>query len=653
MAGLAHRPLIIAGNGPSAADPPLELVPPGAVVFRMNWFFLEKSYTYGSRVDAWFAAIGNLTMEAMLAKEIALGRYQVDRICTPMRLGTDGRAVGADLTSAGPEQLDSWAVIARNPRLARHFMSRPGLPTSGFQALGFALGVGFQEIYLSGIDLYEDPAQRYCYTIPPPVAGALRAKDKAPGYEDNHGRDTDVAFLMACLHEYPQARIYTISRSSLLAQLLPSPQSASPPTPALANDPQELPPRLGQSKNQLRPGLSAADPYPAAPIESPNDRPAYGDRNGRRCAYVTAVTSADYCAGAVALANSLATVSQVPLIALVTPDVPVAKLAAAGILTATVPPIANPHMPGSHRLQPRSTSSDRPDRHTPGRRLPAWHPRTATSQPQPPRTAGPRPSNLPRPRRPVPPRFASVFTKLHAWRLDYLDRIVFLDADTVVLKNIDDLFDGHGFVAAPDWGAELTEQFNTGLFATDTSVSLFRQMAALTGRLDSADGGDQGFLNSFFTDWQRLNPRYNTLVRLTTDHPALYLAEDVAVLHYVGPKPWQHSGANPRRRQADRLWLEFLQPDQLRDLVTELRGASTGAAALTTAAGQLAAASRRAAHELRFTRARQLRRAALALDRRRAATGPVPRWDRGAFRFLPGSWLRLAVGVKRALRHER
>ena len=125
------------------------------------------------------------------------------------------------------KQYDHWAVISRHPRLARAFMSRPGLPTTGFQALGFALGVGFRDIYLSGIDPYESSTTRYGYTVTDRVAAALTAKDLAPGYESAHSIDTDLAFLRGCLAEFPDARLHNLSDSASLAAYVASPSEAT------------------------------------------------------------------------------------------------------------------------------------------------------------------------------------------------------------------------------------------------------------------------------------------------------------------------------------------------------------------------------------------------------------------------------------------
>ena len=49
------------------------------------------------------------------------------------------------------------------------------------------------------------------------------------------------------------------------------------------------------------------------------------------------------------------------------------------------------------------------------------------------------------------PRFGAAYTKLRAFELEGLDKVVFLDADTVVLQNVDDLFDRPAIAAAPDF----------------------------------------------------------------------------------------------------------------------------------------------------------------------------------------------------------
>ena len=249
FADLVQRPLLIVGNGPSATLPPLHKIPADAVIFRMNWFFLESHYHFGSHVDAWFFAIPNQTLEAALREEIRTRRYDIERLCSPMQLPSarDGDRWGNQLLDVNVKQYDHWAVISRYARLARYFMSRPGLPTSGMQALGFGLGLGFREIYLSGVDLYESKEARYGYTISQQVAAGLLEKDMKPGYEDAHSIDNDLAFLQACLAEFPDANVYSLSESVNLGMFVPPGQEITDrPTMSARTTPD-----LGQPKERI------------------------------------------------------------------------------------------------------------------------------------------------------------------------------------------------------------------------------------------------------------------------------------------------------------------------------------------------------------------------------------------------------------------
>ena len=79
------------------------------------------------------------------------------------------------------------------------------------------------------------------------------------------------------------------------------------------------------------------------------------------------------------------------------------------------------------------------------------------------------------------------FTKIQLWRLTQYRKIVFLDADTYPLKNIDDLFKRpSSFSAAPDAG--WPDCFNSGVFVTEPSESTFENLAALASEKGSFDG---------------------------------------------------------------------------------------------------------------------------------------------------------------------
>ena len=283
------------------------------------------------------------------------------------------------------------------------------------------------------------------------------------------------------------------------------------------------PPRAGSAQGADRGGRARGRDRRADHHPRTARHPALGD-DGRASSAPTSPWSPGptYHHGVRALANSLRRVSSIPLLALCTADADQA-------------------------------ASD-------GQRDPR-HRRARDRQPQPdPADAG---------------RFAATYTKLNVFRLDFLDRLVYLDGDTVVLQNIDDLFAGDDFAAAPDAGLDRAsgQIFNSGVFAV-TPCARAVPAPCSTGSANTAsyDGGDQGFLNNIFPDWRRLPQEYNTTKRIFAHHPALVqrrggqgpaLRRGQAV--GAGQQPVSHYD------ELDLRWLEFLEDWELRELTRSLR----------------------------------------------------------------------------------
>jgi hypothetical protein len=144
-------------------------------------------------------------------------------------------------------------------------------------------------------------------------------------------------------------------------------------------------------------------------------------------------------------------------------------------------------------------------------------------------------------------RFAATFTKLRAFQLQEFDKLVLLDADTIVLKNIDDLFERPGLSAAPDF--LLPDRFNSGVMVIEPERVLFDRMMDALAQTPSYDGGDQGFLNTFYPNWyagpaaHRLPCGYNMhqfIFQFLRAQPALreHVEREAKVVHYTVQKPW-------------------------------------------------------------------------------------------------------------------
>lgn len=143
------------------------------------------------------------------------------------------------------------------------------------------------------------------------------------------------------------------------------------------------------------------------------------------------------------------------------------------------------------------------------------------------------------------------FVKLRLWQLEEYDRVVFLDADTLVLRNCDVLFDYPEFCAAPNVYESLADfhRMNAGVFTARPSAGTFaRMMAALGAGETFWRRTDQTFLQSFFPDWHGLPVYCNMLQYVWFALPELWDWRSIRVLHFQYEKPWQRD--HPK---ADRL----------------------------------------------------------------------------------------------------
>ena len=82
-----------------------------------------------------------------------------------------------------------------------------------------------------------------------------------------------------------------------------------------------------------------------------------------------------------------------------------------------------------------------------------------------------------------------------------------MDADTLVLQNIDELFDREELSAVADIG--WPDCFNTGVFVYKPSEQTFQNLIELAAKEGSFDGGDQGLLNTYFSDWATKDIAYH------------------------------------------------------------------------------------------------------------------------------------------------
>ena len=248
-------------------------------------------------------------------------------------------------------------------------------------------------------------------------------------------------------------------------------------------------------------------------------------------AFVTLVTNEDYALGALALVRSLRlTNPDFPLIVMATQDLPqLQELASEGCEIRFV-----------DRLP---LSAEFEDRHSRGK----LHGRA-------PYTKG---------TKPIFHDPLDNFCKLRLWEYEEFERIVFLDADTIVVKNIEKLFGYPEFSAAPNLYETLNDmhRLNSGVFVAEPSKRTFQDMLCT---LDIPDKfwkrTDQTFLESYFPDWHGLPYVFNALQYIYFHLPQLWRWESIRVVHYQYEKPWETN--HVRREQLKPLidlWYSVLE----------------------------------------------------------------------------------------------
>ena len=135
--------------------------------------------------------------------------------------------------------------------------------------------------------------------------------------------------------------------------------------------------------------------------------------------------------------------------------------------------------------------------------------------------------------------------QIQCWTLTDYSKCVFLDADTLLVQNSDELFDREEFSAAPDAG--WPDCFNSGVFVFRPDLNTFRELVKHAMASGSFDGGDQGLLNTFYSSWatrdisRHLPFTYNMVASATYSYLPAYkhFGHNVKIVHFIGAsKPW-------------------------------------------------------------------------------------------------------------------
>ncbi|CAI0551424.1 unnamed protein product [Linum tenue] len=133
------------------------------------------------------------------------------------------------------------------------------------------------------------------------------------------------------------------------------------------------------------------------------------------------------------------------------------------------------------------------------------------------------------------------YSKLRIWQIQDYDKVVFIDSDLLILRNMDHIFQYPQLSAGPND----RHLFNSGIMVIEPSSCAFQGLMTKTDLVASYNGGDQGFLNEMFTWWHRLPRKVNWLKAFEVKGDGTDVedvsrrpGDEVYGLHLLGMKPW-------------------------------------------------------------------------------------------------------------------
>jgi len=149
------------------------------------------------------------------------------------------------------------------------------------------------------------------------------------------------------------------------------------------------------------------------------------------------------------------------------------------------------------------------------------------------------------------------YTKYEIFSLVNVDKVIFLDSDTLILGNIDYLIDQQSDISGV---RDLyIDQFNTGVMVIGKKYlneNITKDLIELTKVYGITEHLDQDIINYYFKGvFNEMSLSYNFL---KIYHKQIFIntgiPEHVKILHYVVKKPWQNK--EPVPLEVGTLWLE-------------------------------------------------------------------------------------------------
>ena len=151
--------------------------------------------------------------------------------------------------------------------------------------------------------------------------------------------------------------------------------------------------------------------------------------------------------------------------------------------------------------------------------------------------------------------WTNTFDKLSIFELTQFDKIVYLDADLYIRKNIDELFEYPHMATTPNrkYGPNITPppELISGLLVIEPQEGLLDKFSNILLNISDKrqSVGDQDILQEYYTNWANmpelhLDIKYNTFFTYLDYYIKYcnYALDDISVFHFIlTKKPWNFS----------------------------------------------------------------------------------------------------------------
>ena len=226
------KPIVIAGNGPSLAQIDYRRLPADFDVFRCNQFYFEDKYFLGRHVTGAFLNPSVVQQQYFNFKML---EESEDYIIDQKYLVSDTPDTDSELNFPGAKNI--FYLLETMPQFheLQKFLSfyYQKYFTSSIYMLITALALGYQEIYLVGLDFYQGGGMNYAFDTEKPRLLASMPNMKKRNFRDpRHSKDIDLMGLNLA-KQMPEIHLYCVSEAGCLKDYVPlaQVQNQNPMTP--------------------------------------------------------------------------------------------------------------------------------------------------------------------------------------------------------------------------------------------------------------------------------------------------------------------------------------------------------------------------------------------------------------------------------------